>query len=50
MNARLRFCITEISIHISRVSAIKVSDRVVYVDTSKNEVTWYIFLCDYDHE
>lgn len=36
-----RFLATEISIHTSRISAIKVSDRVVYADSSKNEDTWF---------
>lgn len=37
---RSRFFASESSIHASRISMITVLDRVVYVDTSKNEDTW----------
>lgn len=40
---------TESSIHTSRIFATTISNRVVYADTSKNEVTWYATLSDYDH-
>ena len=35
--------------HIDLLSAATVSDRVVYVETSKNEDTWYDVLGDYYH-
>ena len=38
------------SIHTPRVSAITVSDSVVYADTSKNEDTWCGVLRHYDAE
>ena len=45
-----RICATEPSIHISRIFEIKVSNSVVYVETSKNEATWYNVLRHYDAE
>lgn len=40
ISKRLRILATESSIHTSRIFATKVSNRVVYADTSKNEDTW----------
>jgi hypothetical protein len=37
---RSRFPAPESGIHTSRIFAIKISDRVVYAETSKNEDTW----------
>jgi len=47
---RSRFLAAEASIHTLRISAIKVSDRVMYEDTSKNEDTWCDELSHYDAE
>jgi hypothetical protein len=47
MNARLRLCVTEISIRMSRIYATKVSYSVVYVDTSKMKllgVSFYVIM------
>ncbi len=39
---------TESSIHILRVLKIKILGRVIYVEISKNENTWYRVLTHYD--
>jgi len=38
----------ESSIHMSRISAVTASGRVIYVDTSKKEATWCRILGHYN--
>ena len=51
MQAALKFSglpAAEPSIHMSGISAVTASGRVIYADTSKNEATWCKMLGHYD--